>query len=356
MKRIVSFLSLFCCAVLVMSQEDRRVVSYNYTNKVVFSIKGNGTVNRFVAYLPVPQTNEYQQVWRMDYHEGTIVKDKNYGNQMLYVDRASLPQRNYELGMTFDYIPISIKTDFTVITTLNEYDPHSYACQHHLGDRGDYIVTSNPQIQVIGDQLWAESSDVLDYARKCYEYVASHFSYLKSDWRTLEQILIDGGGGSGDFTTLVVNLLRYKGIPSRHNICITLDENYHVFADFYLEGYGWIPLDATYKHEHPEGDYFGVYDGNCIVLGQDILYDVDVYTPWPVDVLQTFEYYYIYSDSPCAIYAMTFLQNNGVSTANITPLKKIQSLDERNYNLQGQQVSDNYKGFVISNGRKSLRK
>ena len=342
-------------ALTASAQTDDEPTSYSLTNKVVFTERGDGHVNRFLAFMPVPVTNEYQTVWRLTYNDGEVIEDKNYGNMILFVDKDNIPDRLYELSSTMYFTPKTVRTDFTQITQLRDYDPDSEACQRHLGDRGNYIVLDNPEIKRIGDQLWGESADILDYARKCYDYVASHFQRQDHDWKTLEDILKDGGGGSGDFTTLMVNLLRYKGIPARHNIGITIYEDIYSFTDFYLEGYGWIPLDATKKNEDPEGDYFGIYEGDVIVLLRDIFYEIDVDTPIRINTMQVFTYYYTTeSDEPCMVYAISYLENNGVT--GISHTTAAQPTDTDLYNLQGQKVTTDYKGVVISNGRKYLRK
>jgi transglutaminase-like putative cysteine protease len=251
--------------------------------------------------MPLPQSNIYQTVENVSYTEGKVLSDKNYGNKALYVNREEFVSSEYIMDMTFDIRTKKMVVDVSRINNIMPYDPKSEACKLYLGDRGEYIVTSNPYIVKTGDALWAESKNVLDYAQRCYEYVASNFKYVKGSWRTLEQILKDGGGECGDFSTLVVNLLRYKGIPSRHNICVTVGGGYHVWVDFYLEGFGWIPLDATYKNGNPKGDFFGKYDGECIILMQDLCYDFGNDEALNVDVLQTYYYWYWYDSGDCDI-------------------------------------------------------
>ena len=161
----------------------------------------------------------------------------------------------------------------------------------------------------------------------------------------------EGGGECGDFTTLVVNLLRYKGIPSRHNICLGLDGGYHVWADFYLEGYGWIPLDATYKNSNRSGDYFGKYHGDCVVVAQDLDYKIDgISELW---FLQSFCYWYWCSGNVDfqAYHKTDIIENSGVECVST---QKEESADV--YNLQGIKVSPEYKGVVISKGKLRIRK
>lgn len=346
-KSLLLFLAII--SAMALTAQDKAI---NFTNKAVFTKSGSGTITKFIALLPIPQSNEYQDVINMSVSSGEIIEDKNYGTKMLYFTDSQLPNP-YELSSTFDIKPKAVSIDLSKITDIKDYDPNSEACKRHLGNRGAYIDTSNPYIVETGDKLWAESKNVLEYARKCYEYVASNFKYINGSWRTLSQILQLKGGECGDFSTLVVNLLRYKGIPSRHNICIRHDEvGYHVWVDFYLEGYGWIPLDATYKNSNPSGDYFGKYDGKCIVLAQDIQYDLSDKISDTLFMNQVCAYWYWYSGSNLNLTLKHVMQNNG--PADITPVQRLQTEDSGIYNLKGQKVDANYKGIVIVNGKKLL--
>ena len=292
--------------------QTANVENWQMSNKVTFRKTGSGHIYKFSALMPLPQSNIYQTVENLSYIEGKVLTDKNYGNKALYVNRDEFVNAEYIMETTFDIHTKKIVVDVSKINNIQPYDPKSEACKLYLGDRGEYIVTSNPYIVKTGDMLWAESEDVIDYARRCYEYVASNFRYIKGSWRTLEQILKEGGGECGDFSTLMVNLLRYKGIPSRHNICVTVGGGYHVWVDFYLEGYGWVPLDATYKNGNPKGDFFGKYDGECIILMQDLCYDFghDTEEDLNVDILQTYYYWYWYDTGNCEINAAHKVSRN----------------------------------------------
>ena len=284
--------------------------TYSFTNEIVYTKSGAGNVTEFVSYMPIPQSDEYQTVESLSYSLGTIKYDANYGNKALVYSANSFPDKTLTLQTTFNVTPKSVRVDFSKVNP-QPYDTNSEVYRRHLGNRGEYIDTSNPKIKSIGDELWGKSSDVVDYARRCYEYVATHFRYIKGDFRTLKQILKEGGGECGDFSTVVVNLLRYKNIPSRHILCLKLSGGIHVWVDFYVEGYGWIPLDAQIKNASPHSDYFGRYDGNCVVVAKDIFYDYGE-PDKPINFLQTYCYWYWYTGSTVSFKGQHNTRNNGI--------------------------------------------
>ena len=336
--------------------EEEKPTVYSFTNKVVFTKEGDGDITNFAAFMPVPQTNDYQTVWKVEASEGVVLEDENYGNKLLYVNHDRFASSSLELSTTTHITPIKITWNMRDIRNFKEYDPESKECRLYLGNREGYIDTSNIDMSGLAGSIWKASRDVVDYAYRCYEYVASHYQYLDGDWRPLVRILSDGGGGSADFSTLMVNLLRCKGIPARHNVCVTFGEQLHTFVDFYLEGIGWIPLDAARKSLDPDGNYFGVYDGSCIVLIQDIGYKVSVDTPSPINILQDYVFYCTPSDDGTSLMAMGFLQNNGLSGIHAVTTDSVPASTDSIYNLQGQKVPPTYKGLVIRNGQKYIQK
>ena len=71
-------------------------------------------------------------------------------------------------------------------------------------------------------------------------------------------------GNCTDFHALFIGLMRASGIPARFSIgySIPVGESgeltgYHCWADFYLDGLGWVPVDASEAWKHAEQrDYF----------------------------------------------------------------------------------------------------
>ena len=247
---------------VVTAQEEIR-----FTNKATYTKIGDMNITKFVSLLPAPVTNEYQEITDLKATKGSFIV-LNEANKVLYYEGAFGNDSVFETCETFRYKTKKIKIDFSnksdrnIVTGIN---PESYL----LSD-GYYIDTANAVIKYIGTRLWNESSNILEYAERCYQYVATHCEYINGDGRPLAEIFRIGGGVCCDFTTLFVNLMVYKGIPARHNWGVLVNGEYHVWPDFYHEDYGWIPVDPTFKHAHPEEDYFGRYDGGMIIMSQGL--------------------------------------------------------------------------------------
>jgi transglutaminase-like putative cysteine protease len=89
-------------------------------------------------------------------------------------------------------------------------------------------------------------------------------------------------GNCTDFHSLFIGELRSLSIPARFIMGIPLLEKksvgkipgYHCWAEFYVQGKGWIPVDASEARKHPEKKeaLFGGLDAHRVefTIGRDI--------------------------------------------------------------------------------------
>jgi transglutaminase-like putative cysteine protease len=131
--------------------------------------------------------------------------------------------------------------------------------------------------------------DPLAKARAIYEFVIATMRYDKSGtgWGNGDAIWACTAkrGNCTDFHSLFIGMMRAAGIPARFEIGFPLPSDqhdgaipgYHCWAEFYVEPYGWIPVDASEAWKHPDKkDYFfGANDDNRVqfTIGRDIRLD-----------------------------------------------------------------------------------
>lgn len=276
------------CLIRTISMTGTLNVSVDFSAEALSS-------SRLYVALPYPAENRYQDISDIR-TDGKLMTAKRGDAYLTWYESFSSGSKvSRECEITFDYVTYSVSTDFSKITEIYPYDTSSDIYKNHTSSSGSYIVPSNSTIKTIASSIWEESADELDYARKCYEYVAENYRYLNPNTgiHTLQQNLRDGGGDCGNLSAIYISLLRNKKIPSRPVVCIRPDASFHVWSEFYLEAYGWIPVDVTYKNSDPRGDYFGTYPGDCIVVSNE--YDLDMVIgneDFDVPLLQTYAYWY----------------------------------------------------------------
>ncbi len=90
-----------------------------------------------------------------------------------------------------------------------------------------------------------------------------------------------GTGNCTDFHSLFISLARAAGIPARFKIGLPVPQRaegeilgYHCWAEFFLDGIGWVPVDASeaWKDRARVNYFFGTYDPNRLMVsrGRDI--------------------------------------------------------------------------------------
>ena len=251
----------------------------------------DASLTKLSVVIPVPRSNIYQEVTNINLNgaEELIIEDTS-DKYARFIATTSLPAPGGNISFSISYTATiyAIHADTNSIGQLYPYDTSSDIHKYYLGDRIDsdgnkLIDITFADIIAQGDLLWGQSSDLLDYAVRCYEYTANSFDYINpmSGLLPVETIYGNGGGDCANLASIFVSLLRYKNIPARHIITVRPHNEsslFHVWADFYLEGYGWIPVDASAavvdsdSDGSLDGDYFGDISlaNNGIVMSKEV--------------------------------------------------------------------------------------
>lgn len=293
---------MFMFGLLVMEESFISAqTSYHVSNKVIISNSGLN-ITKMTVLLPVPQSNEYQKVSNLSISQGELLDIPNTNDKYFrYLETENCLEsgKQKDVFYEFDIILYPLRIDFSKITTIYPYDKNSYNYKRNIGKNGNIIDPTNPNIIRIGDELWEQSTDIIDYARRCYEHVGKNYKYLNpgTGLYPLSELFINGGGDCGNLSSIFISLLRYKNIPARHIVTMRPNGETHVWADFFLEKYGWIPVDVTLKNSNPSGDYFGFCAGDGIVFNQtcNVIVEPEPGRKETLGLLQTYYYWYWYN-------------------------------------------------------------
>jgi len=152
----------------------------------------------------------------------------------------------------------------------------------------DARVPLDARVRKIAADVTAGKKTPLARARAAYDYVLSTMRYDKpagagQGWGQgdIEWACDKKYGNCTDFHALFIGLLRASGIPARFSIGYAVPPGaggeltgYHCWADFYVDGAGWIPVDASeaWKHKERADYFFGHHDDNRVQLstGRDV--------------------------------------------------------------------------------------
>ena len=272
--------------------------TYDITNSLVIR-NHDCTLTRLCAVMPMPESNIYQDIEQFRTTDGDIFRAANNDNMYLRTVRTgTLPAPGDSLVITerFSATLYPMRIDMAQFTTIYPYDTSTELYKRYTSPIGSYVDITHPDIVRTADSLWNEAvANPLEYARLCYEHVAARLGYLNPDTgiHAITETMAAGGGDCGNISAVYASLLRRKGVPARLVVTVRPDGTHHVWNDFFLERYGWVPVDVTMKHDHPDGDFFGYCAGDGIVMSFDLCSELsaDGLTPFTADLLQTFFYW-----------------------------------------------------------------
>jgi transglutaminase-like putative cysteine protease len=108
-------------------------------------------------------------------------------------------------------------------------------------------------------------------ARIYYEYVNNYMDYRPIDGVGGALFALKNGYGEcGDYAALFVALCRASGIPARPVVgrwALPEDGDNHVWAEFYLQDVGWVPVDPSFGPKN-NADTFGNLDNKLIIFNK----------------------------------------------------------------------------------------
>lgn len=253
-----------------------RVIDGVYTATIA-ELAGDAPVRYWVP-LPVARDSQDVEITAIVAPgEWTRAQDPLFGN-------------DYITGEVSGSEPIEVKVRFTATrreVTLDSIRNSALSRAEIARNlRADRLVTLSPRILDLADTITRGIDDPLEQGRAIYRYVLENMKYDKTaaGWGRgdTERACDVKLGNCTDFHSLFMSLARARGIPARFVIGFSLPDaagasnGYHCWAEFHVEGRGWIPVDASDASKSSDDrlrDYlFGNLDPNRLEFtrGRDL--------------------------------------------------------------------------------------
>jgi transglutaminase-like putative cysteine protease len=242
-------------------------------------------------WIPLPQSDSYQTISDLTIDSPIPYsrhRESQYHNEYLYLQpTATQLQHPVEVLMRFRVARREHRVSLDPSVDPPGTPPTKVELARYL--RPDRLIPLNGVIADLSRQETQGVTEPLAKARKIYDYVVATMRYEKSGtgWGHGDAIWACTAkyGNCTDFHSLFIGMARAAGIPARFEIGFPLPENqhegtiagYHCWAEFYVQPYGWIPVDASEAWKYPDKrDYFfGAHDANRVqfTMGRDIRLD-----------------------------------------------------------------------------------
>jgi transglutaminase-like putative cysteine protease len=211
-----------------------------------------------------------------------------YGNKILHISLNNPAQSSFTITMRFNTIRKEHVQERLQQANYSgakeERDPNM---RRWL--QPDRLVPIDGKIKQWAQEVINEAGAKTDLekARAIYNHIISTVKYDKSGqgWgRGDIYYACDARRGNcTDFHAIFIGYCRALGIPARFAIGFPLPADrgagqvsgYHCWAEFYLKGIGWVPVDASEAAKNPAKReyYFGAHDENRVefTIGRDLM-------------------------------------------------------------------------------------
>lgn len=167
-------------------------------------------------------------------------------------------------------LQIKIKFRFASYETFYEINPELIG--KYNKQRNDYkfytktekYIEITPEIQKLAKEIVGSEVNYYYQAQKIFNWIIENMSYkFPVVDKGVTNALKNRSGDCGEYSFVFIALCRSLGIPARMVLggwSVPQKEGPHVWAEFYLPNYGWIPADPTVaqmvKNNHSLADYY----------------------------------------------------------------------------------------------------
>lgn len=234
-------------------------------------------------YIPLPVENSDQHILEQEIRSslpGEVGVELKYGNRYYHIHRPANINAPIDAQLSWKVQRREVRVNRSVLT---DEERDRYLAPNSLVPVGHQIL--DPILAEIHAMRADETPAAT--ARAIYDWLLDNVEYKKvgtgwgngdTFWACSERY-----GNCSDFHSLFISLARSEGIPARieFGFPVPVDRDqglitgYHCWAQFYLPGEGWVPVDVSEAVKHPEHRelYFGTHPADRIhfTTGRDIV-------------------------------------------------------------------------------------
>lgn len=222
---------------------------------MVFDLSAHDYGEQTQLWVPYPITNNNQTI-------SNIHVSGNYSSSGVYTDSKFQTPILYAL---WDSGIKHRKLTFSFDVERQEVIRRDFPERETQWDSSDYALYLAPtrlgpidgKVKKLAETITAGQTSVLGKAKAIYDWTCEN-TYRNPETRgcgtgNVYKLLKEPGGKCADISSIYVALARAAGVPAREVFGIRLGKKaledistwQHCWAEFYLPGYGWVPVDPA---------------------------------------------------------------------------------------------------------------
>jgi transglutaminase-like putative cysteine protease len=271
----------------LIAQAAKHARSFEFTYEAVLK-NIPSTAHTVRIWIPIASPNPHQAVkiiQKVVPVPARITRDPVFGNRMLYAvmkhPHSSTARFRIVYAVTrYEYS----RGDYRNLMAYNR-DPAQVPVSLVRFVQPDRLVPTGGVIAQIASETTRGKEGQIEKAFALYNYVFHNMRYDKSGtgWGRGDALWACDAkhGNCTDFHSLFMALARAENIPTRFDIGFPLPQaaqgtipGYHCWAEFYVQGLGWAPVDISEAWQNPSKHdfFFGSLDANRVLFstGRDL--------------------------------------------------------------------------------------
>ena len=256
--------------------------TYRLVSEVEISDFFAETPNTFFLRIPLPQRTETQRTVTVNsvspapfvpsYQGASIYRFYN-------VDSNRKIQIRQEYSVSRSQVETSVNA-----SSFKQQAPNNPLLYAAYTEADSFLPADDAAVKTICKQIVGNETNPYNKAKRIYTFLTSEIQVRESSatdaGKSILAALEEKTGGAYDLALLFCTLSRAAGVPAIPTAGLLVDQNkkavLHWWAEFYLNGFGWIPVDPALAAGIPfdtgiagkEGWYFGNLDAYHIAFSR----------------------------------------------------------------------------------------
>ena len=233
---------------------EPRTFTITYTLTVPANTVPEGEI--LCVWMPLPRTDVPRQngfrllsVSEPDY----IISPDSYIHKSIYMEKPAVKDQDAVFTYSFTYTARAQYHHIDAIKDVLPYDTLSPEWKEYTKQELPHIITTGP-VAELAEKVVGDETNPFLRLQKIFTYISQTYPWaVAREYSTIESIplyvLENGHGDCGQVSLLFISMCRSLGIPARWESGWMLhpgEINLHDWAEAYLEGIGWIPVDQSF--------------------------------------------------------------------------------------------------------------
>lgn len=293
-EKVICFILILVviCFHFTFSEANERRVEVTF--KINLKAPDNSKDVRLWIPFPVSDANQTIEDMRIsgNYSKQGVYREKEWGNSVLYAEwKNSMNNRTLTYAFNVRRKELVRKGFPNNELSFNKKEFERYLTPTSLSP-------TSGKVKETAENITRDKKTTLAKARAIYDWIVDNMyrdpKIKGCGMGEVEKLLISLGGKCGDIHSVYVALARSVGVPARDIFGIRIPagkegdmtKTQHCWAEFYLPGYGWVPIDpsdvrkimlekklALGKEKEYREYYFGAVDASRISygIGRDLI-------------------------------------------------------------------------------------